>query len=124
MGKSKTARGERSRYSPQSIRRRGSGEVGQPHAKASPEHFIFPACENHKIDSTRPIASFRTAWRNATKTAGLPGLRFHDLRHTAITKLAESNASEGTVMAIAGARQPQDARTVFAYPDGCKADSA
>lgn len=70
--------------------------------EASPEHFIFPACENHKIDPNRPIASFRTAWRNATKTAGLPGLRFHDLRHTAITKLAESNASEGTVMAIAG----------------------
>jgi hypothetical protein len=30
------------------------------------------------------------------------GLRFHDLRHTAITVLAESDASEQTVMAIAG----------------------
>jgi hypothetical protein len=29
-------------------------------------------------------------------------LRFHDLRHTAITILAESNTSEQTVMAIAG----------------------
>jgi integrase len=69
---------------------------------AKPEHFIFPACENHIIDPTRPITSFRTAWRNATKTAGLAGLRFHDLRHTAITKLAESAASEQTIMAIAG----------------------
>ena len=68
----------------------------------SPEHFVFPACENHQIDPTRPIASFRTAWRNATRTAGLPGLRFHDLRHTAITKLAESLTSEQTIMAIAG----------------------
>ena len=70
--------------------------------EASPEHFVFPACENHKVDPSRPIASFRTAWRNATKTAGLPGLRFHDLRHTAITKLAESMTSEQTIMAIAG----------------------
>jgi integrase len=48
------------------------------------------------------MKSFRTAWRNAAKTAGLEGLRFHDLRHTAITKLAETLASEQTIMAIAG----------------------
>jgi len=30
------------------------------------------------------------------------GLRFHDLRHTCITKLAEGQASEQTIMAIAG----------------------
>ncbi|HEY4739905.1 MAG TPA: site-specific integrase [Candidatus Acidoferrales bacterium] len=70
--------------------------------EARPEHFVFPACENHKIDPSRPIASFRTAWRNATKNAGVPGLRFHDLRHTAITKLAESLTSEQTIMSIAG----------------------
>jgi integrase len=70
--------------------------------EARPEHFIFAACENHHVDPSRPITSFRTAWRNATKTAGLEGLRFHDLRHTAITKLAESQASESTVMSIAG----------------------
>jgi hypothetical protein len=32
----------------------------------------------------------------------LPKLRFHDLRHHAITELAESQASEQTIMAIAG----------------------
>jgi hypothetical protein len=35
-------------------------------------------------------------------TSPLVGLRFHDLRHTAITKLAESQASDQTIMAIAG----------------------
>ena len=30
------------------------------------------------------------------------GLRFHDLRHHAITELAESQASDRTVMSIAG----------------------
>jgi len=29
-------------------------------------------------------------------------LRFHDLRHLAVTKLAESEASDATIMAIAG----------------------
>ena len=33
--------------------------------------------------------------------AGLQ-IRFHDLRHTCITKLAESQASEQTIMSIAG----------------------
>jgi integrase-like protein len=32
----------------------------------------------------------------------LQGLRFHDLRHHAITELAESQASDQTIMAIAG----------------------
>ena len=32
----------------------------------------------------------------------LVGQCFHDLRHTAITKLAESQASDKTIMAIAG----------------------
>ncbi len=54
------------------------------------------------FDPTQPISSWRTAWRKLTKKAGLPGLRFHDLRHHAITELAESGASEQTIMAIAG----------------------
>ena len=34
--------------------------------------------------------------------SSLAGLRFHDLRHTCITKLAEGQASEQTLMSIAG----------------------
>jgi integrase len=32
----------------------------------------------------------------------LAGLRFHDLRHHAITELAESQTSDSTIMALAG----------------------
>jgi integrase len=53
-------------------------------------------------DPTRHINSWRTAWRSLTKKAGLPGFRFHDLRHCAITSLAESGAADSTIMAIAG----------------------
>ena len=34
--------------------------------------------------------------------AAFLGFRFHDLRHCAITKLAESAASDQTIMSIAG----------------------
>ncbi len=76
-----------------------------------PEHHVFPACESaalgqdhpitEKVDPSRPITSWRTAWRTALRRAGL-GIRFHDLRHCCITKLAEGQASEQTIMAIAG----------------------
>ena len=44
---------------------------------------------------------WRTAWRRALKDAGL-SIRFQDFRHTCITKLAEGQASEQTLMSIAG----------------------
>jgi integrase len=67
-----------------------------------PDHFVFPACECGGIDPSVPQKSWRTAWRSLTKAAGLRGLRFHDLRHHAITELAESMASDQTIMSIAG----------------------
>ncbi|MBZ5637083.1 MAG: tyrosine-type recombinase/integrase [Acidobacteriia bacterium] len=42
----------------------------------------------------------RAAWKKAT--APFSGLRFHDLRHQAITELAEAGASDATMMALAG----------------------
>jgi Phage integrase family len=41
------------------------------------------------------------AWESARKAAGV-SCRFHDLRHTFISRLAESQASDSTVMALAG----------------------
>ena len=66
------------------------------------QHYVFPACEHGHVDPTHNQTSFRTAWRRLTKAAGLAGLRFHDLRHHAITELAESQVSDQTIMAIAG----------------------
>jgi integrase len=80
------------------------------------EDYVFPACEaagierehpdKERIDPTKPIKSWRSAWRAALKRSGLQ-IRFHDLRHTCITKLAESQASEHTLMAIAGHVSPK-----------------
>ena len=79
--------------------------------EAKPEDYVFPSCEaagierehpdTERIDPSRPIKSWRSAWRRALRDAGL-NIRFHDLRHTAITKLSEGQASEQTIMSIAG----------------------
>lgn len=68
---------------------------------AKPSDYVFPWCEHRQIDPTRPTKGWRTAWRHALKRAGFH-CRFHDLRVTCITKLAESQASDMTIMAIAG----------------------
>src|SRR5271156_429875 len=57
---------------------------------------------NTAIDPERCQKSWRTAWRKLTQTAGVKGFRFHDCRHHAITELAESQASDATIMALAG----------------------
>jgi integrase len=54
------------------------------------------------FDPTTHVKGWRSAWRTLTKKAGLPGFRFHDLRHCAITQLAEGGTSDSTIMAIAG----------------------
>jgi len=71
-----------------------------------PDHYLMPSRVSGKLyDPTQPLSrwGWRTAWRRLAKEAGLEGLRPHDLRHHAITKLAESaDASEQTIMSIAG----------------------
>jgi integrase len=81
-----------------------------------PAHYVFASYVSRRVfngtavvgsnltefDPTRHVNSWRSAWRTLTKKAGLPGFRFHDLRHCAITSLAESGASDSTIMAIAG----------------------
>jgi len=66
-----------------------------------PDHYVFPWCENKRVDPSRPTKGWRTAWRHALKRTGFH-CRFHDLRVTCITKLSESQASDMTIMAIAG----------------------
>ena len=67
-----------------------------------PDHFVFPACENNQLDFRRHQKSWRTAWRKLTEASGLKGFRFHDLRHQAITELAEAGTSDATLQALAG----------------------
>jgi len=116
--KSKTAAGERvvpltavSVSALGRLRRRAEG-----FGTVEPSHYVFAAFvpkftfSGKKVidynvtcfEPTRHVKSWRTAWRTLTQKAGLPGFRFHDLRHCAITQLAENGTSDSTIMAIAG----------------------
>jgi integrase len=52
------------------------------------------------LASGNGLANAIAAWRRAAKP--ILGLRFHDLRHQAITELAEAGAPDATLMALAG----------------------
>jgi integrase len=67
-----------------------------------PSDYCFPACQNGNIDSSRPITHWRTAWQRACQLAGLAGLRYHDLRHSAVTKMLENGVPMATIAQILG----------------------
>jgi integrase len=101
-------------------------------ADLQPDWYVFPSAEGYsKPEPTKPMSGWRSAWRSLTRAVSCPacrqqqnpsatccntecgadiskvksstaGLRFHDLRHHAITELAESQASDRTIMSIAG----------------------
>ena len=45
---------------------------------------------------------FRSSWRKAVKKAGISGLTFHDLRGTAVTRLAMAGATEAEIATLTG----------------------
>jgi integrase len=47
-------------------------------------------------------AGFQTAWSRACKAIGLVGLTFHDLRGTAVTRLAIAGATEAEIASLTG----------------------
>jgi integrase len=54
------------------------------------------------LDPTKPASKWDTAWRALRDEAGLPGLRFHDLRHTVVTRLLEAGEPDHVVESITG----------------------
>jgi integrase len=50
---------------------------------------------------------FRPAWHRTLKDAGIKGLRFHDLRHEAVSRLVEAGLSDQEVAAISGHKSMQ-----------------
>ena len=67
-----------------------------------PEHYLWPACQWGRYDATKPMLKWDTAWRALRDEAGLHGLRFHDLRHTVITELAEMGVADHVLESISG----------------------
>ena len=65
--------------------------------------YVFPFMNRRKpVDPTQPVTSVKTAWESVREAAGLSDFRFHDLRHTALTHLAEAGVPEETMKSIMG----------------------
>jgi integrase len=84
---------------------------------SSPDHFLLPADLSRHTRANDPLhgsgfavahhqSSWRTAWRSLSKAAGFPGLRFHDLRHSFISLMAEHGVPIQVVQAMVGHMSP------------------
>jgi len=71
-----------------------------------PKHLSRIAHGEHKgkrgYDPTQHQQYWDTAWHSLTETAGFPGLRFHDLRHTFITHMVELGVAIGVIQTFVG----------------------
>jgi integrase len=67
-----------------------------------PDHYLWCANQHHKFDPHSPMKKFDGAWRSLRDAAELPGLRFHDLRHTVVTELLEAGEADHVVESITG----------------------
>ena len=83
---------------------------------AQPEHFVFPTEKvglrgeegylhgrsvAYAIDPTTPIGSWKVAFAGALKKAGFK-CRWHDLRHSSVSRTGEGGASDQTLLALYG----------------------
>ena len=83
---------------------------------------VFHAALNHPVrpldtdlvfwgepgrDGIRRPYEFRPAWHRTLNKVGIEGLRFHDLRHEAVSRLVEAGLGDQEVSAISGHKSMQ-----------------
>ena len=121
VGKSKTEAGE-GRWVPLSetaLEALKSWRAKFPNAQ--PEHYVFPSesyglmgkegvfggkVAPYQTFPDRPIGSWKSAWKSAKKAAGVK-CRWHDMRHTAVSRVAAGGATDGTLQDIFGWMSPE-----------------
>lgn len=116
VGKSKTAGGEGRTVPLSATASRCVLEWRSQWPEAKPEHYLFPSerygldgesgyqqgtAVPYKIRPDVPIGSWKVAWANAKRAAGVE-CRWHDLRHTFVSRIAAGQVSDATIMALAG----------------------
>ena len=62
---------------------------------------MFPFGKPQPTDPTRCTTTLKTVWSSIRAEAKVD-CRLHDLRHTALTKMAEAGVPESTMLALAG----------------------
>jgi integrase len=93
----KTAAGRRTLPLPESV-----ALVVEEHLQRwtgpGPERFLFVGATGRPLRRQR----WQLEWDAARKSLGLPNLRFHDLRHSSLTLLAATGATQAELRAAAG----------------------
>ncbi len=93
--------------------------------KREPEHFAFPS-ERYgaggnkfdptvfNIEPTKPIGSWKEAWETVKDNTGI-AIRFHDLRHTCVTRMLDRGVPLSVVASILGWSPATTARMAKRY---------
>jgi len=80
-------------------------ERAQSLGAVSAHHYLMPLrlSPNH-WDPQQPMSNsgIKKPWDNVRQAAGVPWLRVHDLRHTAITRMAEAGVPIPVILSMAG----------------------
>ncbi len=97
---------------------------------AGPHHYLMPfRMTNHISDFTRPMSNggMRKAWDAVRRAADVPWLRIHDLRHTAITRMAEAGVPIPVILSMAGhisTRMQQHYTAISEFAKRCAVEAA
>ena len=116
VGKSKTSGGEGRTVPLSDTAWRCIQEWRSQWPEAKPGHYLFPSerygfaggdgpqrgtLQPYDVRPDVPMGSWKTAWTEAKKAAGVQ-CRWHDLRHTFVSRIAEGQVSDATIMSLAG----------------------
>lgn len=80
------------------------------HGAVDPGHYLFPFYVNRYLwDPCRPMtySGIKRQWIEVREEAGFPWLREEDLRHCAITRMAEAGVPIAVIMSMAGHISPR-----------------
>lgn len=86
-----------------------NAKTGKPRTVPIPDRLydglkaLYDNCKPHRDDRVFP-ADFRTAYETARRRAVLTDVHWHDLRHTAITWMVDSDLPAAQIMKISGHR--------------------
>jgi integrase len=116
VGKSKTVGGEGREVPLSETATLCLGEWRSQFPEAEPAHFIFPSeryglkgedgylsgkASAYEIRPHVAIGSWKVSWTSARAETKV-SCRWHDMRHTFVSRMAEGKASDATIMALAG----------------------
>lgn len=70
----------------------------------SPDDYVFTRMTEH---GHKPVSDFRESWKKCCAAAGMPDLRFHDLRRTAAVNMLLADVPAKWAMSVTGHKTQQ-----------------